>query len=135
MSIDNFIEKLRSRSPKERERIAFLATGVSFAIILVIWLISFSEMNKKSPVEGDALTIDQLKNLKDSATESKKSIEEMWNQMPGEGDLNNIAPPPDSAGGDASGAPNSGQNEGPAGNQIQDPSSGQNNQQEIPSLP
>jgi len=96
-------------------------------------------MNKQAPVEGDASTIDQLKDLKDSATESKKSIEEMWNQMPSEGDLNNIAPQPDSAGGDASGA-NSGTsssdiNEEPAGNQIQDPSSIQNNQQEIPSLP
>lgn len=135
MSINNFIEKLRSRPQKERERIAVVATGVSFAIILVIWLISFSEMNKAVPTENGASTVDQLKDLKDSATESKKSIEEMWNQLPSEEGLNNISPPSDSAGGDASGTPSSDQDEGPAGNQIQDPNSVQNNQQEIPSLP
>jgi hypothetical protein len=88
------MEKLRSRSQKERERIAVLATGVSFAIIFVIWLISFSEMNKDAPTESGTSTVGQLKDLKDGAVESKKSIEEMWNQLPSEEDLNGAVQSP-----------------------------------------
>lgn len=87
MSLQEYIKNLQKKPLRQRERIAVVATGVSFAIIFVIWLVSFSEMNSSIPVEDNAPTIDQLKSLKDEAGESKKSIEEMWQNMPSQEDL------------------------------------------------
>ncbi len=103
VSVNNYIEKLRSKPQRERERIAVVATGISFAIILVIWLVSFSEMNNITTEENSDKTIDQLKSLKNEATESKKSIEEMWNQIPSQEDLNSSNQPLETGGENATG--------------------------------
>lgn len=84
MNINDYIEKLRTKPVHQRERIVIAATVVSFLIILVIWLVSFSEMNKEGQADANPSAVDQLNGLKNNVGESKKSIEEMWNQMPGQ---------------------------------------------------
>ncbi len=84
MNINDYIEKLRTKPVHQRERIVIAATVVSFLIILVIWLVSFSEMNKEGQTDANPSAVDQLNGLKNNVGESKKSIEEMWNQMPGQ---------------------------------------------------
>ncbi|MDP1846010.1 MAG: hypothetical protein Q8L09_04735 [Candidatus Moranbacteria bacterium] len=87
MSINEYIEKLRAKPARQRERIVVAATAVSFLIILVIWLVSFSEMNKESQVDANPSAVDQLNNLKGDMGDSKKSIEEMWNQLPDQNEI------------------------------------------------
>jgi len=84
MNINDYIEKLRNKPVHQRERIVIAATVVSFLIILVIWLVSFSEMNKEGQADANPSAVDQLNGLKNNVGDSKKSIEEMWNQMPGQ---------------------------------------------------
>lgn len=137
MSINEYIEKLRAKPAHQRERIVIAATAVSFLIILAIWLISFSEMNKESQVDANPSAVDQLNNLKGDVGDSKKSIEEMWNQMPVQNSVN-----ADNLGGtNSTGSTDSEQ--GVLEDQLQQPStltppqSQDNNQQnsEIPQLP
>jgi len=83
VNLNDYIEKLRMKPARERERIAVIATGVSFAVILVIWLVSFSEMNKSASSEAGSVPVqDQLEELKKNAGESKQSIEEMMQSLP-----------------------------------------------------
>jgi len=134
MNINDYIEKLRNKPVHQRERIVIAATVVSFLIILVIWLVSFSEMNKEGQADANPSAVDQLNGLKNNVGDSKKSIEEMWNQMPGQSgtgmpDQNSVnADNP--SGTNSAGSANSGQN--PSTDQPQD-----NNQQNsaIPQLP
>ena len=82
MNINDYIEKLKKKPVHQRERIVIAATAVSFLIILVIWLASFSEMNKAGQTDANPSAVDQLNGLKGNVSDSKKSIEEMWNQIP-----------------------------------------------------
>ena len=77
MNINDYIEKLRNKPVHQRERIVIAATAVSFLIILVIWLVSFSEMNKEGQADANPSAVDQLNGLKSNVGESKKSIESM----------------------------------------------------------
>ncbi|MFA5926176.1 MAG: hypothetical protein WC831_04535 [Parcubacteria group bacterium] len=117
MGLQEYVKNLQKKPLRQRERIAVAATGVSFAIILIIWLISFSEMNSSNaPAESNTSTIDQLKNLKDDMGEGKKSIQEMWSQLPSQEDVNaSVQPSGPGEGGingaDASDNQNAGENE------------------------
>jgi hypothetical protein len=82
VSINDYIEKLRNKPVHQRERMVIAATAVSFLIILVIWLVSFAEMNKDGQADNNPSAIDQLNDFQGNMGESKKSIEEMWNQLP-----------------------------------------------------
>ena len=146
MNINDYIEKLRNKPARQREKIVIAATAVSFLIILAIWLVSFSEMNKESQVDANSSAVDQLNNLKGDMGESKKSIEEMWNQLPDQNEIGtqelNNAGADNSSGTDSAGSANSGQ-EGSSTDQPQQPPTPtqlppqDNNQQNntIPQLP
>lgn len=82
MGLQDYIEKLRTKPVRERERIAVVATGVAFAVIFVIWLVSFNEMNKSAEPEAGP---DQLKDLKNDFGSGKASIEEMFQELPSAG--------------------------------------------------
>ena len=132
MNINDYLDKLRAKPARERERMAVIATGISFAVILAIWLVSFSEMNKNaSPEETGSVPVqDQLEDLKKNAGESKQSIEEMMQGLPQDStglenldDLN--------TGNQEMGTENQSQNQ----DINQDINSNQNNQPEIPQLP
>ena len=82
MNISDYIEKLRTKPARERERIAVIATGVAFAVIFVIWLVSFNEMNKPTELEAGP---DQLEDLKNDFGSGKASIEEMFQELPSAG--------------------------------------------------
>ena len=122
MSFNDYIEKLRAKPVREREKIAVIATGIAFVVIFLIWLISFSEMNltaseelNNSPVE------DQLEKLRQDASQSKQSIEEMMQALPNSTGLNSMP----------SGNPPSGEME----DQGQNTSGGRGNGTRIPQLP
>ncbi|PIU77741.1 MAG: hypothetical protein COS72_04445 [Candidatus Moranbacteria bacterium CG06_land_8_20_14_3_00_43_56] len=86
MNLNNYIEKLRIKPQREREKIAVIATAVSFAIIFLIWLVSFNEMNK--PVQSEAENQPgQLEDLKSDFSSDKASIEEMFRELPQKGSL------------------------------------------------
>ncbi|PIX90532.1 MAG: hypothetical protein COZ28_03250 [Candidatus Moranbacteria bacterium CG_4_10_14_3_um_filter_44_15] len=86
MNLNNYIEKLRIKPQREREKIAVIATAVSFAIIFLIWLVSFNEMNK--PVQSEAENQPgQLEDLKSDFSSGKASIEEMFRELPQKGSL------------------------------------------------
>ena len=145
MNINDYIEKLRGKPVHQRERIVIAATAVSFLIILVIWLVSFSEMNKEGQADANPSAVDQLNSFKSNVGDSKKSIEEMWNQMPGQNGTSmpdqNSVNADNSSGTDSAGSANSGQS--PSTDQPQQPptppqSQPQDNNQQnsaIPQLP
>ncbi len=81
MGINDYIEKLRAKPQKQREKIAVIATALSFILIFSIWLVSFSETNKSSNSEQAASATDGLEDLKNSVSGDKKSIEEMMQGM------------------------------------------------------
>jgi hypothetical protein len=89
MSLKDHITRIQQKPQHQRERIAVIATAVAFLVILSIWLLTFSEMNKSAQPEANSPATDQLNDLKSSAGEGKKSIEEMWNQMPTQQDMIN----------------------------------------------
>src|SRR3989339_2010224 len=83
VNINNYIDKLRAKSVRERERIAVIATGVAFAVVLVIWLLSFSEMNKnESPESATSPVTNQLEDLKKNIDSDKQSVQEMLQSLP-----------------------------------------------------
>jgi hypothetical protein len=87
MSLKDHITRIQQKPQHQRERIAVIATAVAFLFILSIWILTFSEMNKSTQTEANSPANEQLNDLKNSAGEGKKSIEEMWNQMPTQEDM------------------------------------------------
>lgn len=78
MNFNDYLDKLRSRPVHERQRIAVIATGVVFSIIFLIWIVSFSEMNKIANEEAESASLsDQLEEMKNQAGGEDQSIEEM----------------------------------------------------------
>ena len=82
MRIKDYIRGLQQKPEHQRERIAVIATAVSFLIILVIWLVTFSEMNGDKEPESASPADTKLQDIESGVKEGKKSIEEMWNQVP-----------------------------------------------------
>ena len=122
MRINDYIDKLRAKPVRERERIAVIATGIAFAVVLVIWLVSFSEMNKNgNPEPASSPVTNQLEDLKKNIGSDRQSIQDMLQSLPQSSDQNS-AP---------SGNP---QNNG-SESQNQNVNDSQNSQPEIPSLP
>ncbi|OGI27172.1 MAG: hypothetical protein A2359_01405 [Candidatus Moranbacteria bacterium RIFOXYB1_FULL_43_19] len=122
MNINNYIDKLRAKSVRERERIAVIATGVAFAVVLVIWLLSFSEMNKnESPEPATSPVTNQLEDLKKNIGNDRQSIQDMIESLPQNTDPDDLSA-------------ESPQNNG-SENQSQDTNENQNSQPEIPQLP
>jgi hypothetical protein len=89
MRLKEHIASIQQKPQHQRERIAVIATAVAFLVILAIWLLTFSEMNKSTQPAVDSSATDQLNDLKSSAGEGKKSIEEMWSEMPTQEDMIN----------------------------------------------
>jgi hypothetical protein len=77
MNINGYIEKIRRRPPAERQRIALIATGVSFALIFLIWVVSFSEMNKET-----AQLVEEQTMPEENVSTGQDSIENMLQNMP-----------------------------------------------------
>jgi hypothetical protein len=123
MNINDYLEKLRAKPIQERERIAVIATGISFAIILLIWLISFSEIAKEENSQSVfSPARNQIEDLKKNMENDKQSIQEMMESLPLQnGALNNV----------------SGENlpSEESKDQNQNMDDNQNNQEKIPSLP
>ena len=135
--LNDYIEKIRAKPRRERERIAVIATGISFVIILVIWLVSFSEINKvTNEEENNSAMSDQLDELGDSVEEDGQSIEEMMQNLPQDStDFENLYNL--DAGSQEAGTENQNQDQN-AGTNTEDSQSGSKsdeNQGEIPQLP
>lgn len=81
MKLKDYIHKLQQKPVRERERIAVIATAIGFAILLVIWIVSFNEMNKQSqpPVDQTSANLNDLKN---NFQQGKDSIQNMMQQLP-----------------------------------------------------
>ena len=81
MNLNEYIEKLRAKPVRERERIAVIATAVGFAVIFLIWIVSFNEMNKPVETQADP-TSASLNDLKNNFQTGKDSIQNMMQQLP-----------------------------------------------------
>jgi hypothetical protein len=84
MSLKEYIYNLQQRPERERKRIAVIATAVCFSIILLIWIVSFSEMNKSNEVQAPDQASQSLNDLKTNFQEGKDSIQNMIQDLPGE---------------------------------------------------
>jgi hypothetical protein len=87
MSLHNYLEKLRAKPVHERKKIAFFATAVGFLIILLIWMVSFKEMNKSAETQVDpaSASLNDLKgNFQDNFQTGKDSIQNMMQELPAE---------------------------------------------------
>ncbi|MDD5489766.1 MAG: hypothetical protein PHP25_03765 [Candidatus Moranbacteria bacterium] len=122
MNINDYIDKLRAKPVREREKIAVIATGVAFAVVLVIWLVSFSEMNKnENPEPASSPVTNQLEDLKKNIGDDKQSIQDMLQSLPQNADQNN--------------APAANPQSNSSESQNQNTNNSQNSQPEIPQLP
>lgn len=104
MSLHDYLEKQRAKPVKERERLAVIWTAAAFAVILVIWVVSFREMSKPEEVQQADPAAASLNDLKNNFNDGKDSIQSMMQQLPasptdGGSDTqnNNQAPADDSA--------------------------------------
>lgn len=87
MSLHNYLEKLRAKPVHERKRIAFFATAAGFLVILLIWIVSFKEMNKPVETQTDpaSSSLNDLKdNFQDNFQTGKDSIQNMMQELPAE---------------------------------------------------
>ncbi len=81
MNLKDYICKLQQKPVHERKRIAVIATAAGFLIILVIWVVSFNEMNKSngSQPSGTSASLDDLKT---NFQTGKDSIQNMMQETP-----------------------------------------------------
>gem|GEM_PF-1479901 len=99
MNIKDYISKLQQKPVRERERIAVIATAVGFLVILVIWVVSFKEMNKSAETQVDpaSASLNDLKdNFQDNFQTGKDSIQNMMQELPA-GEAGGAAAPAPSA--------------------------------------
>jgi hypothetical protein len=85
MSLKSYIHNLQQRPVHERKRIAVIATAVGFAVIFLIWIVSFNEMNKpaEQPIDPASASLNDLKdNFQDNLQTGKDSIQNMMQQLP-----------------------------------------------------
>ena len=85
--LKSYISYLQQKPEHQREKIAIAATAVSFAIIFVIWLVSFNEMNKSADSGASAGTSAPAEDLKNNLGSGAKSIQEMFQQLPSDQNL------------------------------------------------
>ena len=87
MQFKEYIRRLQNKPEHQRRRIAIIATAVSFGLVLIVWLVSFSEMNKKAREdrEKSSQSLEELEGLKEEFGEGKKSIQEMFERLPSDG--------------------------------------------------
>jgi hypothetical protein len=147
VSTSDYLEKLRRKPAREKERIAIFATAVAFLFFLGIWMVSFSETtkeNSESQAASSALS-SQLEDLKGSVGQGKQSIQNMMQGAQQSGANLNNPGTAQNLGSDTSPVDNSnsfqnnqdtlGQNN-VTGDQPQEAiNNQQNNKQEIPNLP
>lgn len=88
MSLKDYIHNLQQRPVRERERIAVIATAVGFAVIFLIWIVSFKEMNKPAETQADP-TSASLNDLKNNFQDGKDSIQNMMQQLPSQAGTDN----------------------------------------------
>ncbi|HLM83697.1 MAG TPA: hypothetical protein VK254_00595 [Candidatus Bathyarchaeia archaeon] len=81
MNLHDYIEKLRAKPTREKERIAVIGTVVGFFIFLGIWMLSFKEMNKSAEPQVDQASA-SLNDLKNNFQDGKDSIQNMMQQLP-----------------------------------------------------
>ena len=81
MNLKEYIYKLQQKPVHERKRIAVVATAAGFLIILLIWIVSFKEMNKPAETQTDE-TSASLNDLKTNFQTGKDSIQNMMEQLP-----------------------------------------------------
>jgi hypothetical protein len=81
MNLKDYIHKLQQKPVHERKRIAVIATAAGFLIILVIWVVSFNEMNKSNGSQPDG-TSTSLDDLKTNFQTGKDSIQNMMQAAP-----------------------------------------------------
>ncbi|MCX6762774.1 MAG: hypothetical protein NT093_03245 [Candidatus Moranbacteria bacterium] len=81
MNLKEYIHKLQQKPVHERKRIAAIATAAGFLIILLIWVVSFKEMNKPAETQTDE-TSASLNDLKTNFQTGKDSIQNMMEQLP-----------------------------------------------------
>lgn len=84
MSLHDYVEKLKSKPERQRERIAVIATGVTFFLIFLIWLVSMSEADKAANEKQQSSAANQIDEFKNSIGRDKQSIEEMMQSLPQE---------------------------------------------------
>lgn len=131
VKIDNYLEKLRTKPERVRRRIAVAATGAAFAVILVIWFFSFSELSTDAGKESETDSLpNQLEEAKNGISPDGQSIEDMMEGFSEEDlgvgeEIPNEAP-------DAQSEEASGSEAQDADNSSAEP---QDNQPEIPPLP
>jgi len=93
MSLKDYIHKIQQKPVRERERIAVIWTAIGFSIILLIWIVSFREMNKPVETQADQ-TSASLNDLKTNFQEGKDSIQDMMQELPNQtgadGSLQNL---------------------------------------------
>ena len=93
MSLKDYIHKIQRKPVRERERIAVIWTAIGFSIILLIWIVSFREMNKPIETQADQ-TSASLNDLKTNFQEGKDSIQDMMRELPNQtgadGSLQNL---------------------------------------------
>ncbi|MFH0930223.1 MAG: hypothetical protein V1814_03150 [Candidatus Moraniibacteriota bacterium] len=85
MNIKDYIHKLQQKPVHERKRIAVIATAAGFLVILVIWVVSFNEMNKSAETQIDpaSASLNDLKdNFQDNFQTGKDSIQNMMQELP-----------------------------------------------------
>jgi hypothetical protein len=83
VKFNDYLEKLRRKPARERERIAVIATAAAFLVFFGIWLVSFSENGKEIAPEQSSSSIDeQLGDLKNSIGQGKQSIQDMMQDLP-----------------------------------------------------
>ncbi len=87
--LNDYLEKLQRKPARERERIAWFATGISFLIVLVIWLVSFNETNKID-VPENVETPGKIQDLREELGAGRSSIEEMLQQVPAESNFQEL---------------------------------------------
>ncbi|MFA6285024.1 MAG: hypothetical protein WC643_00650 [Parcubacteria group bacterium] len=81
MNLKDYIYKLQQKPVHERKRIAVIATAAGFLIILVIWVVSFNEMNKSNDSQPGG-TSASLDDLKTNFQTGKDSIQNMMQEAP-----------------------------------------------------
>ena len=85
MNIKDYLHKLQQKPVHERKRIAFFATAAGFLVILLIWVVSFKEMNKsvETQVDPTSASLNDLKgNFQDNFQTGKDSIQNMMQELP-----------------------------------------------------
>jgi hypothetical protein len=127
MGLQNYLEKLRRKPIREKERIAIIATAVAFLIFFGIWLLSLLESGKQiTPAQSSSTINEQLGGLKDSIGQGKQSIQDLI-QNPSQGAGSNNLGTGDQSDGSANSGPNQDLNTSQDGQNLPSQNTSENN--------